>query len=287
MSYPLVNGSAINGDDEEASTEGIDLVQPGHHLAVRVGLVAGAQPLETGVPSVNLSLKPPGMDLVRSGAHSIRYNAALKPPGLDLASAGTAQTHSTIYANGAVGLELGAARVKTGVDVELVIGGVELVRVALHGILLALTPANLALEVTGSTVLALGVPRAVAKPITLLTQGYAPLQLGLPRAAQALPVAGASPLDLGTPRVATVVKAKGSSALVLGAPSITVRLGHSGIDLVQLGPAGVRSGSNVLLPAGAAALELGQPGGVGAKLFARAHIALELGAPRIDRGNAC
>jgi len=286
MAYPLINGAVINGEDA-VETKGIDLVRAGHYLAVNVGLVAGFAPLELGTPSAKLSIRPPGLDLVRTATHSIRYNQALKPPGLDLVTAGTANTHSTLYALGASPLELGTPRVKTGVDVELVVGGMDLVRTAQHGILPALTPDNKVLMVAGKSALELGEPRIELKKITITAQGYAPLELGSPSAGQALQVAGASPMELGTPSVATTIKAKGASPMELGTPSVSVSLGHSGIDLVRAGKTSVRSADAALQVAGAAPLELGQPGTVAITLYARPFIALELGTPRIDRGTAC
>lgn len=287
MSYPLINGAAINESDEEVVTEGIDLVQAGHHLAVNVGLVAGFAPLELGEPSVKLSIRPPGLELVSAGQHSIRYNQALKLPGLDFVSAGTVSTHSTLYALGASPLELGSPRVKTGVDVELVVGGMDLVRTAQHGILPGLKPDNKVLMVAGKSALELGDPQIVLKTITVTAQGFAPMELGTPSAGQSLQVAGASPMELGTPSVVTTLKAKGASPLELGTPSVSVSLGHSGIDLVRAGKASMHSGDGVLQVAGAAPLELGQPEPVAITLYARPFIALELGTPRIDRGTAC
>ena len=287
MGYPLINGAAINAEEAGEATVGIDLVTAGQPTARPALLPAGALPMELGAPRAALALRPAGIDLVTSGQAIARYNTALRPPGIDLVSGGQAIAMPVLEAQGAQALDLGAPRVRNGLDVELVVDGLDLVRTDFASITLSQLPADQVVQVRGARPLELG--GMAVRPGAVLVQAPEgrPLQLGTPAAAIRLQAQGAHALDLGIPGAGIRLLAGGAWALELGSPSVGVALRVDGIDLVRGGTASIALPTAQLLAASAYVLELGSPGLPSTTVRARAGFPLQLGMPTVARENTC
>jgi len=286
MSYPLINGSTINGAGNP-DTEGIDLVSAGQAVAVSVLLVGDAVPLEIGALAVEVAIQPAGTDLVTAGQALLRYNQALQPAGIDLVQPGQAAMSQQLVAAGAAPLEIGQHRVRTGTDVALKASGIDLVRAELHGLIVSQPAPNVALQAEGFFPLDVGEPEVAGGSITLLAAGAAPLEMGVPAAGMTLSAVGARPLELGGPETQVRLEAVGVRPLEVGAPSLASGLKLEGLDLVRAGVPRIGLGAGVLSAAGAWPLELGEPGMPTVMLQARQAFPLSVGRPWIDRGSAC
>lgn len=286
MTYPLINGATIN-DDDQGATVGIDLARAGPAQIKSALLADGAGPLELGAPAVRVSINPPGMDLVSEGQSFIRYQHFIRPAGTDLVTAGPAGLSVVLRAEGAVALELGEPRVRSGVDVALKAFGIDLVRQGYHSIMLAQPAPNIVLQAASARPLVLGAPSVNSATVVLQAGGAMALQLGMPTSHVSLGASGARPLELGTPAVAFRLRAAGAAPLELGAPTVAGAMRLEGIDLARAGMARMVSGVNALAAAGAWPLELGAPGRHAITLHARQSFPLALGRPSIDRGSAC
>ncbi|WP_270175213.1 hypothetical protein [Diaphorobacter sp. ED-3] len=286
MSYPLINGSTINGADT-AGTEGIDLVSGGQALAVSLLLVGDATPLEMGVVAVKVAIQPSGVDLVAAGQAQLRYNQALQPAGIDLVQPGQASMSQQLAVDGAVPLEIGQHRVRSGTDVAVKVSGLDLVRTEFHSMIVAQPAPNVTLQADGAYPLEVGEPEVAAGTIALQASGAAPLELGVPAAVVTLGAAGAQPLELGSPGSAVVLGAASSRPLEMGTPSLAFGIQMEGLDLVRAGAPSIGLGVGALSVAGAWPLELGEPGMPTVMLQARQAFPLAVGQPWIDRGTAC
>ncbi|MGB3881984.1 MAG: hypothetical protein WA955_15550 [Diaphorobacter nitroreducens] len=286
MGYGLINGAAINGADTQ-TTEGIDLVSAGQVTAASVLLPAGATPLEMGAPSVQIVIHPSGMDLVTAGQAQLRYNQALQPAGIELITSGQAAIAQQLLAAGAVPLEFGQHRVRSGTDVALKVPGQDLVRGGIHGMLVAQPAPNIVMLAEGAYPLEVGEPAVAGGTITLQAAGATPLEMGAPAAGMTLSAVGARPLELGVPETQVRLDAAGARALEVGTPSLASGIKLEGLDLVRAGVPSIGLGAGVLSAAGAWPLELGEPGMPTVMLQARQAFSLSVGQPWIDRGSAC
>ena len=124
MSYPLINGASINssGGASEAPlvpTRGIPMALSGTQTAVRVLLVPSADALKLGAHRTQRPLRPPSLALAQAGVPTAKFQATLYPAPLQMAVEGQAHLVLTVFPEPADALALGAAKVKTGTDVEL------------------------------------------------------------------------------------------------------------------------------------------------------------------------
>ncbi|MXN31497.1 hypothetical protein [Delftia sp. CH05] len=287
MSYPLINGAAINAEEAGEATVGIDLVTSGQAIARPALLPAGALPMELGAPRAALALRPAGLDLVTSGQAIARYNTALRPPGIDLVSSGQAVAMPMLEAQGAQALELGAPRVRNGLDVALVIDGLDLVRTDFAVITLDQVAPDQVVQARSARPLELGVPAAQPGAVTVQPAGAQPMALGMPGAGTRLQAQGAHPLEIGMPAAGIRLQAGAARPLGLGAPSVGVALRVDGIDLVRGGTASIALPTAQLLAASVYVLELGSPGLPSTTVRARAGFPLQLGMPAVARENTC
>lgn len=287
MGYPLINGAAINAEESGEATVGIDLVTAGQPTARPALLPAGALAMELGAPRAALALRPAGIDLVTSGQAIARYNTALRPPGIDLVSGGQAIAMPVLEAQGAQALDLGAPRVRNGLDVELVVDGLDLVRTEFASITLNQLPGDQVVQARSARPLELGVPAGQPGAVTVQPVGAQPLALGMPGAGTRLQAQGAHPLEIGMPAAGIRLQAGAARPLELGVPSVGVALRVDGIELVRGGAASIALPTAQLLAASAYVLELGSPGLPSTTIRVRAGFPLELGAPGAARENTC
>lgn len=287
MSYPLINGAAINGEEAGEATVGIDLVTFGQAVAVPALLAAGAQPMELGTPRIVLPLRPPGLDLVNAGQATARYNTALQPPGIDLVTGGQAMAEMVLEAQGAQPLELGAPRVRNGLDASLGIEGLDLVRTDFAVIALEQVAPDQVVQARSGRPLEMGTPEARPGAVTVQVVSAQPLVLGAPGAGIRLQAQGAQALELGMPAAGIRLQASAARPLELGVPTVAVALQVEGIDLVRAGTASIALPTAQLLAASAYVLELGTPGLPSTTVRARASFPLQLGMPAVARENTC
>ena len=207
--------------------------------------------------------------------------------GIDLVSAGQVMAVSVLLPAGAVPLEFGQHRVRSGTDVALKVPGQDLVRAGIHGMLVAQPAPSVLMQAEGAYPLEVGEPGVAGGTITLQAAGAAPLEMGVPAAGMTLSVEGARPLELGVPEAQVRLEAVGARALEVGTPSLASGLKLEGLDLVRAGVPSIVLGAGVLSAAGAWPLELGEPGMPTVMLQARQAFPLSVGRPWIDRGSAC
>lgn len=287
MSYPLVNGAAINSDEAQG-TEGIDLVAAGRARASSVILAVGASALEVGSPAVFVRILPVGINMVRTGQALIQANQSARPAGIDLAAAGQARTRVRLLPNGAEPLELGSLRARIGTDIALRPVGMALVRTEYHAVSNAQPNPNVGLQARGAHPLELGAPALASASMLLQAAGASPLQIGAPGSKLSLSASGARPLELGGPVLGLRLNAAGARPMEVGTPGVVrFTIMVPGTDLVRSSAASLLQGGSALFAAGARPLEMGSPGMPSIALHARAAFPLEIGRPMMDRGSAC
>lgn len=206
MSYPLINGAVINGEDGAATgAEGIDLVAAGQVIASVRAQPSGVAALDLGAPrgqqGVDVALAPAGIELTRYGVHT----AYLEQPPSNMMAQVT----------GASALELGTP--------ALVVGG-------------------LIARVASAVPMEMGAPNAQSMHAAA---GYVALQTGQPGVQAAARVPQASALSLGTPSMAVRLATSGIDLSVhmpgrarAGGLMFAVD-GHEALELGVPGTAGI------------------------------------------------
>lgn len=207
MSYGLINGQLVNGDEEEGS--GIDLVS--HGIGTMVVLLVGqsAQPLELGAVQVkngqDVAVGMYGLDLVR---HDLGVLTIGQPP-----------VNQVLVGQGARPLELGAP---TAVPEAMTITGTS----AQPLVLGEPGPAGLTLLGTSAEPLEMGDPGPVVRYIGGVGSAY-PLELGLHSTSTAVSIEGIDLVAHGVGLLAAagvVLQGQSHQPLELGQPAQPGRL---------------------------------------------------------------
>lgn len=288
MSYPLINGTTINGEEAQGSlTIGIDLAKAGIPKAVVAARAVGVVGLSLGQAMVRAALLPPGVDLATSGQHIAKFNTSLKPPGLDLVRTMPAAVILKPRAPGLLALEFGALKVQLGIDVALDLAGLELARGGLHSALAGQQGSNVVVQARSARALQMGSPRAALAAIQVTAPGKTALSLGVPGVRSDLLASGGYPLEPGVPQLRAVAAAPGRRALDLGEPAVVLQMSVGGLDLARTGRPSLRSSAVLLEAAGAVALQLGMPSVGALTVRARPGFALELGSLSVLRESTC
>ncbi|WP_395026268.1 hypothetical protein [Comamonas odontotermitis] len=183
MSYPLINGAAINTNGESASgTPSIRLVVTGQHQAEFLLEGLGSHPLRLGPlrakVGFDVNLVIPSIRLVKTEYHSALQNQT--------------PSHTDVLAKSTFPLVLGTPRAEAG---------------------------PVSATALGTTPLRLGTPSA--NPIAFAA-GAQPLSLGQPAAARVGFAASSQPLRLGAPSAVATVHVPSLRLVRAGKASIVV-----------------------------------------------------------------
>ncbi|MFN7152931.1 MAG: hypothetical protein ACK4OE_04500 [Acidovorax sp.] len=289
MSYPLINGATINGEEEGLLLQGLDLVVADTALMVEVMLPDGAEPLETGDVALEFHLDPDGLDLVATETHEAIYDAVITPVGIDMVVAGTAGTFVTYIVGSAYPLELGANRPQLGRDIVLIADSIELVREGLHSALTAMPAPDIAVTVGSARPLILGdLPAIERGTITLDATSAFPVELGTPGVTAVMLANSAQPMELGAPGTGQIAAAQSVQPLEMGAQPVLAFYGFAiGIDIGRQGRHSALRGPVEVFVDSAQPLEFGGTGLPAIALHARQSFPLQVGLPAADRGMTC
>lgn len=288
MSYPLINGAAINADAQEIkTTRGIPLALGGTQTAMRVMLAPSADALTLGAHRFQLPIHPASLVLAQGGVPTAKFQATLYPAPLPMAIEGQAHLVLTVFPESADALALGAARVKTGTDVELKPWGLSMCVAGQATATQAQPQPSVSYQVPGARAMRFGAAAIELPPIVLRPQGADALRTGSARMVQVAKAAPSQAMALGQPRTVQIVKPPAAQALTLGRPGVHTGLRPAGISLVVGGVPSIRLAQMVVQVESADALQLGHPGPLAYAFHVRQSFALELGRPTVARMNQC
>lgn len=292
MSYSLINGASINssGGASEAPlvpTRGIPMVLSGTQTAVRVLLAPSADALALGGHRIQQPIRPPSLALAQGGVPTAKFQATLYPAPLPMAIEGQARLVLTVFPEPADALALGAAKVKTGTDVELKPWGLGMCVAGQATVTQAQPQPSVTYQVPGARAMRYGAAAIELPSIVLRPQGVDALRMGSARLVQVAKAAPSQAMALGQPRTVQIVKPLAAQALTLGRPGIHTGLRPAGIPLAVGGVLSVRLAQMVVQVESADALHLGHHGPLAYAFHVRQSFALELGRPTVARTNQC
>lgn len=292
MSYPLINGASINssGGSSEAPlvpTRGIPMVLSGTQTAVRVLLAPSADALALGGHRIQQPIRPPSLALAQAGVPTAKFQATLYPAPLPMAIEGQAHLVLTVFPEPADALALGAAKVKTGTDVELKPWGLGMCVTGQATVTQTQPQPSVTYQVPAARAMRYGAAAIELPSIVLRPQGSDALRMGRARLVQVAKVAPSQAMALGQPRTVQIVKPAAGHALVLGRAGIHIGLRPAGIPLAVGGVPSVRLAQMVVQVESADALQLGHPGPLAYAFHVRQSFALELGRPIVARTHQC
>ncbi|WP_341679506.1 hypothetical protein [Comamonas thiooxydans] len=289
MGYPLINGSAINGakGTEDSPTRGIPMVLSGTQTAVRVLLAPSADALAQGAHRIQQPIRPPSLTLAQGGVPTAKFQATLYPAPLAMAIEGQAHLVLTVFPEPADALALGAAKVKTGTDVELKPWGLGMCVTGQATVTQTQPQPSVTYQVPAARAMRYGAAAIELPSIVLRPQGSDALRMGSARMVQVAKAAPSLAMVLGQPRTVQIVKPAAGHALDLGRASIHTGLRPAGICLAVGGVPSVRLAQMVVQVESADALQLGHPGPLAYAFHVRQSFALELGRPTVARTNQC
>ena len=289
MAYPLINGAAINGTGEaqDRPTRGIPMALSGTQTAVRVLLAPSADALTLGAHRIQQSIRPPSLALAQGGVPTAKFQATLYPAPLPMAIEGQARLVLTVFPQSADALALGAAKVKTGTDVELKPWSLGMCVTGQATATQTQPQPSVTYQVPGARVMRYGAAAVELPSIVIKPQGVDALRMGAPRLVQVVKAAPSQAMALGQARTVQIVKPASGYALTLGRPAIHTGLRLAGIPLAVRGVPSVRLAQRVVQVESADALQLGHPGPLAYTFHVRQSFALELGRPTVARTNQC
>lgn len=301
MTSGAINGAAINtllingeggesGRDVQLRVQGLDLVAHGSlQLVVQVQAAEGVLSLELGTTSVAATLLPAGIDQATTGTAVARFNTALKPAGLELCSAAPALVVCPVMAEGMHPMEIGSHLVRLGVDVELGIDGLELVRSGLHMAQAGMLPEDIAVVAAGAAPMELGKVRVGAGHVEVsVAEGLEALALGSVSTRLIAQVGAASgALALGSPSSVSVAVASSHRASDVGSPRALAGIKIPGLDLATSSAAVAGIQGVTVEVAAAQPQQLGDLQILGQIALARQHFSHELGRVSVRGGWVC
>ena len=289
MAYPLINGVAINGAEASADspTRGIPMVLSGTQTAVRVLLAPSADALALGAHRIQQQIRPPSLALARGGVPTAKFQASLYPVPLPMAIEGQAHLVLTVFPESADALALGAAKVKTGTDVELKPWGLGMCVAGQATATQTQPQPSVTYQVPAARAMRYGAAAIELPSIVLKPQGADALRMGGALLVQVAKAAPSHAMALGQPRTVQIVKPVSEHALALGQAGIHTGLRPAGISLAVGGVPSVRLAQRVVQVDSADALQLGYPGPLAYAFHVRQSFALELGRPTVARTNQC
>lgn len=292
MTYPLINGAAINTDGGNSDTptlptRGIPMARSGTQTAVRVLLAPSADALTLGEHKIQRPLRPPSLALAQGGVPTAKFQASLYPAPLPMAVEGQAHLVLTVFPESADALALGAAKVKTGTDVELKPWGLGMCVAGQATATQTQPQPSVTYQVPAARAMRYGAAAIELPSIVLKPQGADALRMGGALLVQVAKAAPSHAMALGQPRTVQIVKPASGHALALGRPGIRTGLRPAGIPLAVGGVPSVRLAQRVVQVESADALQLGNPGPLAYAFHVRQSFALELGRPTVSRTNQC
>ena len=291
MSFPGINGAAINGEeggDVAVRPAGLDLVAHGQHTVFGFTTAGGGLPLELGQPSVVTAIEPVGLDLVTAGGHVGEHDIEVRPAGLDLVTHGVSAVVFTPVAGDGLPLQLGAPRLRSGLDIAVLVPGIDLVRRGLHSAMVGgILQPDMITVTGGARPLEIGRPSVLPAAESRTAGGARPLEFGAPSVGAAFQAGGGQPLQLGVPSIGHGALAGGARPLLFGLPRLATAIAPQVLDLVRSGIHFVEGGAWLAVAGGGMPLDIGEPGPLGHMATARQAFPLQLGVPSISRGTAC
>ncbi len=292
MSYPLINGASINssGGSSEAPlvpTRGIPMALSGTQTAVRALLASSADALALGAHRIQIPIRAPSLALAQGGVPTAKFQATLYPAPLPMAVEGQAQLVLTVFPESADALALGAAKVKTGTDVDLKPWGLSMCVAGQTTATQTQPQPSVTYQVPGARAMRYGAAAIELPSIALRPQGEDALRMGGARLVQVAKAAPSNAMAFGQPRTVQIVKPAAGHALDLGRANIHTGLRPAGIPLAVGGVPSVRLVQMVVQVESADALQLGHPGPLTYAFHVRQSFALELGHQTVARTHQC
>ena len=293
MSYPLINGTAINaaeayGDGDHAfKFVGLDAGRQGTALSVQAVDAVGEHALDAGDLGLVFSLSPEGMDVGKQGDHTGLFEKPLPFDGIDAGREGAQVVDVVATAAGEHAAEIGDARVRNGIDFAVLPQGMEVGREGLHTAM-AEQPAPIPVVTVGSAKAAeFGAFKVALATITVDAAGASAAEVGAIGIVPVATAAGKKAAEFGDLLFGGAVVASGGHAAEFG--PLTFRTSHilGGMEAGRQGRHTAGAAPIIVDALGGHAAEIGDVMAFGAAAYARQFRAAEFGHLQIGRGATC
>lgn len=292
MPYGLINGTVINGADDSPSNRafnfaGLDAGRQGTALSDQAVDAVGEHALEVGDLGLVFCLAPEGMDAGKQGDHAGLFEKPLPFDGIDAGRQGTQAVDVVATAAGEHAAEVGPARVRNGVDVAVLLQGLEAGREGLH-MAMAEQPAPIPVVTVGSAKAAeIGAFKVALATITVDAAGASAAEVGAIGIVPVATAAGTKASEFGDLSFGGAVVASGGHAAEFG--QLAFRTSHilGGMEAGRQGRHAAGAASIVVDALGGHAAEIGDVMAFGATAYARQSRAAEFGHLQIGRGTTC
>lgn len=281
MSYPLINGAAINADEQVKSKS----LRP-----VRFGLptlqmrVAGLHPAQFGFLSLEMraaSLRMGGFG--KPSAVILNSVSALAPVQWGIARLAMNQRAESMRAG-----SFGVPRLKTGTDLTLPVGGMHPAQFGEMRMIPGLPPSGITRPVRSSLrPQHFGTPTLCAVLTTGAAASLRPAGFGLPTLCTVHSADSLRPAQWGIPGLALGSRAATLRPVMCGKPRLSQALRTSSLRTTHLGVATLQLGALHLQSQSLRPVQFGMPAYGGVALHLRPLCPVRMGRPALDRGAIC
>lgn len=293
MTYGLINGTVINGADDDSPSNrafnfaGLDAGHQGAALSDQAVDAVGEHALEAGDLGLVFGLSPDGIDAGNQGDHTGLFEKPLPFDGIDAGREGPQIVDVVATAAGEHAAEIGDARVRNGVDVAVLLQGLEAGREGLH-MAMAEQPAPIPVVTVGSAKAAeFGAFKVALATITVDAAGASAAEVGVIGLVPVATTAGTKASEFGDLSFGGVLVASGGHAAEFG--PLTFRTSHilGGMEAGRQGRHAAGAAPIIVDAASTHAAEIGDVLAFGATVYARQFRAAEAGHLQIGRGTTC
>ena len=293
MTYGLINGTVINGANDDSPSNrafnfaGLDAGRQGTALSDQAVDASGEHTLDAGDLGFVFGLSPEGIDAGKQGTHSGLFEKPLPFDGIDAGREGAQVVDVAATAAGEHAAEIGDARVRNGVDVAVLLQGMEAGREGLH-MAMAEQPAPIPVVTVGSAKAAeFGAFKVALATITVDAAGGSAAEVGAIGIVPVATVAGTKASEFGGLSFGSTLTASGGHAAEFG--PLTFRTSHimGGMEAGRQGRHAADAAPIVVDALGGHAAEIGGVMAFGATAYARQSRAAEFGHLQIGRGATC
>lgn len=294
MTYGLINGTVINGAEDDSGPgnrafnfAGLDAGRQGTALSDQTVDAVGEHALEVGGLGLVFGLAPEGVDAGNQGDHSGLFEKLLPFVGIDAGRESTQAVDVVATADGEHAAEIGDARVRNGVDVAVLLQGLEAGREGLH-MAMAEQPAPIPVVTVGSAKAAeFGAFKVALTTITVDAAGASAAEVGVIGIVPVATTAGTKASEFGDLSFGGAMVASSGHAAEFG--PLTFRTSHilGGMEAGRQGRHAAGAAPIIVDAAAAHAAEIGGVMAFGATVYARQFRAAEAGHLQIGRGATC
>ena len=294
MTYGLINGTVINGADDDSGPAnrafnfaGLDAGRQGTALSDQAVDAVGEHALDAGDLGFVFGLSPEGIDAGKQGDHTGLFEKPLPFDGIDAGREGAQVVDVAATAAGEHAAEIGDARVRNGVDVAVLLQGMEAGREGLHMAMAEQPDPIPVVTVNSAKAAEFGAFKVSLTTITVDAAGASAAEVGVIGIVPVATAAGTKASEFGDLSFGGAVVASGGHAAEFG--PLTFRTSHTlgGMEAGRQGRHAAGAAPIVVDALGVHAAEIGDVMAFGATAYARQFRAAEFGHLQVGRGATC